>query len=192
MSMWSALGLGQNEYEKQRGKLFTDSLKVERDFARQTVTGSFTITDAALEKDPLLCARVQQQMAMQQQATAQWRQLYGGVSAMSGGGGFSGAGGLAGVGSLPNPPGVGTFGPPPPAAEPGTRTNVKKAIEQDLEAQGPFNRADTHDIDAGRLARAAVRALRNLDDSVFEAAGINPERHKDNFKKVIDTIMKGL
>ena len=65
--------------------------------------------------------------------------------------------------------------------------SVPEAIERDLKAQG----SDTG-TDALRLARVAVRAIRDMDDKVFEAAGVNPKHHKDNFTKVIDQIMKGL
>ena len=65
--------------------------------------------------------------------------------------------------------------------------SVPEAIERDLKAQGADEGTDTL-----RLARAAVRALRNISDEVFEAAGVNPKHHKDNFTKVIDQIMKGL
>ncbi len=68
-----------------------------------------------------------------------------------------------------------------------TDKSVPEALDRDLKAQGADEGTDTL-----RLARAAVRALRGVSDEVFEAAGVNPKYHKENFTKVIDQIMKGL
>jgi hypothetical protein len=71
---------------------------------------------------------------------------------------------------------------------------IIRDIERDLVAQnvpGPMDFI-REAIDISRTARAAVRAIREVDDSVFEAAGIDPKFHKENFIKVIDEIMKSL
>mgnify|MGYP003674113690 CR=1 FL=1 len=69
--------------------------------------------------------------------------------------------------------------------EPSARTSVTQAIKSDIKKQGA-------DLDPNRVARTAVRAIRNVDDKVFEAAGINPKYHRENFTKIIDEIMKSL
>lgn len=87
---------------------------------------------------------------------------------------------------------VPTFGPSISAMAGGGPTaspdkSVPEALERDLKSQGV-----EEDIDINRLSRVVIRALRALDDEVFEAAGVNPKYHRENFTKVIDQIMKGL
>lgn len=65
---------------------------------------------------------------------------------------------------------------------------IAKAIESDLVHQG----LDVHKVSLDRLARAAVRALRQVDDETFVSAGVDPKIHRENFEKVTNEILKGL
>jgi len=65
---------------------------------------------------------------------------------------------------------------------------IARAIESDLVHQG----FDVHKIGLDRLARAAVRALRQVDDETFVLAGVDPKIHRENFEKVTSEILKGL
>ena len=65
------------------------------------------------------------------------------------------------------------------------KLSITEAVEGDLKKQ----RATAN---AGRVTRTAVRAMREIDDRVFEAAGVNPKYHRENFTKIIDEIMKSL
>ena len=69
-----------------------------------------------------------------------------------------------------------------------TKVDIGGAIARDIESQGE----DADAFDTNRLARTAIREVRDIDDKVFEAAGVSPKHHKENFLKVIDEIMKSL
>jgi hypothetical protein len=74
------------------------------------------------------------------------------------------------------------------AFDPAYCANLPAAIKEDIAKQG----APAQDIDQNRVARAALRALRDAPDDVFEETGANPKYVKENFIKVIDKIMNGM
>ena len=45
---------------------------------------------------------------------------------------------------------------------------------------------------AWMITREIIRVIREVDDEVFEKAGVNPKHHRENFTKVIDAIMREL
>ena len=66
--------------------------------------------------------------------------------------------------------------------------DIAKAIERDLIHQG----VDVHTVSLDRLARAAVRALRQVEDDTFVSAGVDPNVHRKNFEKITNEILKEL
>tara|TARA_R110000744_G_scaffold378706_1_gene495231 strand:- start:289 stop:738 length:450 start_codon:yes stop_codon:yes gene_type:complete len=138
---------------------------------------TFTITEEALEADPTFMKKLTAMEAQNQLKVVGTKQ--GGV--LMGMGSSSSS-----VGGWVVPQSINTMAVQQMRSRVADKS-VPEAIERDLKAQG----SDTG-TDALRLARVAVRAIRDMDDKVFEAAGVNPKHHKDNFTKVIDQIMKGL
>ena len=68
--------------------------------------------------------------------------------------------------------------------------DIGGAISRDLMDQGVSLRLSK--VDSNRVARAAVREIRAIDDDVFEAAGVASKSHRDNFIKIIDELMRVL
>tara|TARA_R110000824_G_scaffold68524_2_gene177167 strand:- start:101 stop:559 length:459 start_codon:yes stop_codon:yes gene_type:complete len=141
---------------------------------------TFTITEEALEADPTFMKKLTAMEAQNQLKVVGTKQ--GGVL-MGMGSSSSSVGGWVVPLTINGPSISGMINQQTRSVD----KSVPEAIERDLKAQG----SDTG-TDALRLARVAVRAIRDMDDKVFEAAGVNPKHHKDNFTKVIDQIMKGL
>jgi hypothetical protein len=144
---------------------------------------TFTITEEALEADPTFMKKLTAMEAQNQLKVVGTKQ--GGVL-MGMGSSSSSVGGWVVPQSVEEVRAINTMAVQQMRSRVADKS-VPEAIDRDLKAQGADEGTDTL-----RLARAAVRALRNISDEVFEAAGVNPKHHKDNFTKVIDQIMKGL
>tara|TARA_R110000751_G_scaffold26562_2_gene70963 strand:+ start:399 stop:665 length:267 start_codon:yes stop_codon:yes gene_type:complete len=71
-----------------------------------------------------------------------------------------------------------------------SKVDIGGAISRDLMDQGVSLRLSK--VDSNRVARAAVREIRAIDDDVFEAAGVASKSHRDNFIKIIDELMRVL
>jgi len=119
----------------------------------------------------------------------QLSQSPGGLTQVTGtqmAGGLSGGGSPPKTGSSPNlfqqPSGNG-------GVEPGVLKALKRIIttEKFKEDIGTLN-----DSQIGVIARTVVRAIRETKDDIFEKVDVNPKRHRENFTKVIDQIMRQL
>ena len=93
--------------------------------------------------------------------------------------------GSFGTGSTPNLVPGGFTKVPSISEPPVPKVPVRQAVAADLGKQGAT------DIDAARLVRVTLRAIRTLDDRVLEAAGLNPQRDGPRFTKLIDQLLQG-
>jgi len=100
---------------------------------------------------------------------------------------------MAGGGSFANPPGP-TMSPfIQPLGNGGVEVGVLKALKRIMTTEEFKEDIGTlNDSQIGVIARTVVRAIRETKDDIFEKVDVNPKRHRENFTKVIDQIMRQL
>jgi len=80
-----------------------------------------------------------------------------------------------------------------PLGNGGVEVGVLKALKRIMTTEEFKEDIGTlNDSQIGVIARTVVRAIRETKDDIFEKVDVNPKRHRENFTKVIDQIMRQL